>query len=113
MAIPLRSVQGPLHASDYNTVQVVVHSTSQDVSFNASGGAVVTAGPFDTSVIRIAIADQQAIRIAFGPSGTTVSATGPLFVGPGVEHVAINPGWYLAAISDDGVSGTFNVTEAL
>lgn len=109
----LGGVSGPYHASNGSTVQVIVHNASQNVSFNASGGAVVTAGPFASSVVRIAIPNQQNVRIAFGPNGTTVTSADPLFVGPGVEHVAIQPGWYLAAISYDGASGVFNVTAAL
>ena len=108
----LGGVSGPYHADHNSTVQVILHNASQDVSFNASGGAVVTAGPFDTSVVRIAIPNQQNVRIAFGPSGTTVTSSGPLFVGPGVEHVAIQVGWYLAAISNDGSGGNFNIVEA-
>ena len=112
MALTLRAVQGPWHGPESNTLQTIVHGTSANVSFNASGGAVVTAGPFDTSVLRISIPNQQNVRIAFGPNGTTVDATGPLFIGPGVEHVTIQPGWYLAAISYDGSGGTFNVVAA-
>jgi hypothetical protein len=98
----------------YASVPVILpdNADGADLAYNASGGAVVSAGPFNTSVIRIAIGTTGNFRFWRGAQGSQ-TGTGVLFVGPGVEYFGINPGEYVNAISNDTSAGTLNITPAL
>ncbi len=111
-ALPLaRAVADP--GLTIGQVQAVFFGTSQNLAYNASGGASAQAGPFATSVLRLAIGKSSNVRIAVGDSTITATATSAMLVGPGTEYIGITSGQYLAAISDDATTGSLNITTTL
>src|SRR6266851_4002927 len=109
------TITGPSHGRGIigeNTLQVIAHGgkDARDLTFNASGGASVSIGPWQTTCLRIAIPIDQNVRILVGDVNVVAIATSPMFVGRGIEHIYISPGQYIAAISDDNNSGKINIT---
>lgn len=100
--------------SDWNhSLPVVVWGPSTDCTFNAAGGASVAFGPFMSPAIRLALKGTNCVRVAIGGSSVVAVATSTLFVAPGVEHIGITPGQYVALLGDDASGGTMNITELL
>lgn len=113
MPVQLRALAAPPRGFSSDAVQVILWGTSANLSFNAAGGASVRNGPWDTSCLRLAIGAAQNVRVNVGDGTVVATSASALFVGPGVEHIAIQPGQYVAAISDDAGTGSLNITEAL
>jgi hypothetical protein len=92
------------------------HSTINNVTFNAAGGASVQSAAFgsQTKYIRIcvqgAITATSGVRISVGDN-PTASATTPLVPVNWVEYIKVTPGQKIAVLANDTVTGTLSVVE--
>lgn len=97
-----------------SAMQAIQPAPAVDVAFNASGGAIVAAGPFNTALLRIQVPSNSILKyetsetgvLAFGGNGTTLE-------GPAVEYISWASGSYLLVRSADANSGTVNLTPGL
>jgi hypothetical protein len=92
------------------------HSTVNNVTFAASGGASAQSAAFgsQTKYIRIctqgAVTGTSGVRIAVGDN-PTASATTALLPVNWLEYIKVTPGQKIAALSNDSVPGTLSVIE--
>ncbi len=99
-----------------SAIPAVQIGTSQDLAYNAAGGANAQSNAFGikTSVIEVAAhITGTGVRIAIGLNPDATSGTNKLLPGSGSWYFVVAPGWKLAAVSDDVTSGTLNITEAV
>ena len=94
------------------TAQVIHLGASQDLAYNAAGGASVRAGPFAAQVLRLALWVAGTVRISIGDGTVAATSSSTVIVGIGVEFIGIKSGQYLAAISNDATTGSLNITQA-
>lgn len=98
-------------------IQAIQLGTSQNVSYNASGGASTPSTAFGASTTLIAVA----LNVASGDSGVrvaiaaspTASSTTSLLPASGVYYFSVMPAWKIAVLSNNATTGTINVTEAV
>lgn len=105
---------GGLH-QDFQYIPAPRLAASQDVSYNASGGAQVlsTAFGITTSMIQITAPPStvgSGVRIIIG-YGPTVTATSPLIIPGSILYYRVYPGEQLAAVSNDANTGSINIVE--
>lgn len=98
-------------------IQAVQLGTSQNVSYNAAGGASTQSSAFGSSTTLIAVAINVAaadsgIRVAIAAS-PTASSTTTLLPASGVYYFAVMPAWKIAVLSNNATTGSINVTEAV
>ncbi len=98
-----------------SSIPAIMDGISQDVPYNAAGGAnsqSLAFGPKTTLIEIAAHVTGTGIRIKCGqnPDATT---GGKLLPGSGTWFSVVNPGWKIAVVSDDSNTGYINVTEAL
>jgi hypothetical protein len=90
---------------------------SQNVAYNAAGGASVQSAAFgsQTYAIRVVVvgvvdSTNNGARIAVGDN-PTASATSTMLPNNFVEYIKCSPGQKVAALSNTAVTGSLNVTE--
>lgn len=85
---------------------------SQNVSYNAAGGAAVASTAFGntTYAIMISVTDGAVVRIAIG-NDPTATSTSTRIPGPALLIFAAPPGGKISALSNDATPGSINVTE--
>jgi hypothetical protein len=91
---------------------------SQNVAYNAAGGASAASTAFGTQTKAIRIAVTGAITATGGVrivgDGTpTASATSTLLPVNWVEFITVTPGQKIAVLGNDTVTGNLSVTELL
>lgn len=110
-------------ASETDGLPAIQWGASQDIAYPATGSTAVSAGPFETGILRLALSSAgSGIRAARGSSaaaaiaacqGVGNSPPGTWMPGSMIEYLAINPGDYIAAVSNDGNVGNLNITMAI
>lgn len=98
-------------------IPVIRLGTTQNVAYNAAGGASTQSTAFGASTTLILIAARipaanTGVRIAIASSPTATSST-TLIPASGWFYAEVQPGWKLAVLSDDTGTGTINITEAV
>lgn len=94
------------------------HNVTNNVTFNAAGGASVQSNAFAAQTYWIRVATQGAItatsgvRISVGDN-PTASSTTPLLPVNWVEYIAVTPGQKIAVLGNDTVTGTLSITELM
>jgi hypothetical protein len=94
---------------------VELSGTTQQVAYNAAGGASVQSAAFGakTEAIMISVRSTDAdLRIKFG-ANPTASSTTDLLVKGGVYFFAVTSGQKIAFLSDSATTGTVTFTELL
>lgn len=91
--------------------------TSQNLSYNAAGGASAPSSAFGASTTLIALsvtlaAGQTGIRVQIA-AAPVASATTTLIPVTGMYFFAAAPGGKIAVLSDDANTGSVNITEAV
>lgn len=105
--------------TDPNTAPAPRWGASQDVAYNAAGGALVQAKAFAATTQMIEVATKPSstatgIRVSLtgGPPGSV--GTSNKLIPPGaVVYARVYGGEVLSVISDDGNAGVCNVTECV
>lgn len=98
-----------------SSVPAIQIGTSQDITYNAAGGANVQSDAFGAQTTLIEVAAHvtgSGVRIATGTDPDATSGTHKLLPGSGTWFFVVAPGWKLAAVSDDTATGVLNITEA-
>lgn len=92
-------------------------STSQNVSYNAAGGASAQSAAFGSQTYWIRVvsvgvvsATIDGVRIAIG-TNPTASATSTLLPVNWVEYIKVTPGEKIAVLGNNTGTGTVNITE--
>lgn len=85
---------------------------SQNISYNASGGAVVRSTAFGASTyaIMLSVTDSAVIRIAIGLD-PTAGPTTTRIPGAALLIFGADPGGFISVISNDATPGSLNITE--
>src|SRR5512139_1911085 len=92
------------------------HGITNNVAFNAAGGASAASNAFSSQTywIRVAttgvISATSGVRINIDGAPVASSSTALLPVN-WVEYIAVSPGQKIAALSNDTVTGTLSVIE--
>jgi len=88
---------------------------SQNVAYNAAGGASTQSTVVGASTTLILVAATlgtgNGVRIAVG-ANPTASSTTTLLPASGVYAISVQPGWVIAVLSNDTNTGSINITEA-
>lgn len=106
-------------ASNPDPIQAVSWGTAQDVSYPASGNTPATAGPFNCVLLRLAcfcVSGATGLRVTHASSAAAAIAAmapGSYLPGTMVDHLAIQPGDFVAVVSNDSNTGVLNVTQIL
>jgi hypothetical protein len=98
-----------------SSVPAIQIGTSQDLAYNAAGGANKQSAAFGAQTTLIEVAAHvtgSGVRIATGVNPDATSGTNKLLPGSGTWFFVVAPGWKLSAVSDDATAGTINITEA-
>ncbi len=108
----------PITAAGFGgtSIPAIMNGAIQDLAYNAAGGANAQSTAFGANTTLIEVAAHitgTGVRIKTGSNPDATSGTAKLLPGSGTWFFVVNPGWKLAAISDDGVTGILNITEAL
>lgn len=98
-------------------IQAVQLGATQNVAYNAAGGASTSSTAFGAATTLIAISlniasTDTGIRIAIAASPTASSTTTWLPTS-GVYYFAVMPGWKVAVLSNNATTGSIGVTEAV
>lgn len=98
-------------------IQAVQLGTSQNVSYNAAGGASTSSSAFGAATTLVVVSVNVAsgdtgIRVSIAAS-PTASSTTTLLPASGMYYFATMPGWKIAILSDNATTGSANVTEAV
>lgn len=109
-------------ASDTDAIPAIQWGASSDIAYPATGTTAVTGGPYQTGILRLALnTSGSGVRVGRGSSsaaaiaacaGVGNSPPGTWIPGSAIEFVAINPGDYIAVVSNDTNTGNLNVTLA-
>ena len=98
----------------------IVPGASVDLAFNASGGAVVSAGPFQAGIVQLAVIGGGANGVRGSGSAAPVGTVGgtpnvlTLLPSGGMIHAfGIAAGNYVNVVSNDASTGILNITQAL
>jgi hypothetical protein len=110
-------VQTPFTGADGHAIQAIRQGASQNVAYNAAGGASVQSTVLAAKTVCVMISVHigstgTGVRIAMGVNPVATSNS-TLLPGSGTWFWDIAPGWLIAAISDDGNAGSINITEAV
>jgi hypothetical protein len=110
-------VQTPFCGANGHAIQAIRYGATQNLAYNAAGGASVQSAPFNTKtgVVRLAVhipSTGSGVRIAVG-TNPVASATSTLYPGSMIEFVMLGQGELVAIISDDANTGSINITEAM
>lgn len=96
-------------------IPVIQLGTSQNVSYNAAGGASTQSAAFGANttlvMVSVNVATGIGVRIATG-TNPTASSTTTLLPASGSWYFCVEPAWKLAVLSNDTNTGTINITEA-
>lgn len=99
-----------------STIPAIQIGVSQDLAYNASGGANKQSAAFGANTTLIEVSAHitgSGVRIAAGLNpDVTDGQTHELLPGSGAWFFVVSPGWKIAAISDDAATGFINITEA-
>lgn len=98
-----------------SAVPAIQIGTSQDLAYNAAGGANVQSAAFGDNTTLIEVSAHitgSGVRIATGTNPNVTVGTHELLPGSGAWFFVVAPGWKIAAISDDATTGFINITEA-
>lgn len=110
------NVVTPVGANGAPLPVIMLGGASQNVAYNAAGGASTPSTAFSANCTMVQISfhlgsTNTGVRIAGGVN-PTATATSTLLPASGTWFCGVSPGWRIAVLSDDVGTGTINITEA-